>query len=127
MRVGAAPGAGRVAFFFLNSMLGRIVAQYPSPAGATESLLDPAAWDAVAAKQPARSRAGARRRGAHRAPNRGGNECYLVPIDACYELVGRPRMHWTGFDGGEEARRTSRVLRAGAGTQCPAAMGTADV
>ncbi len=29
---------------------------------------------------------------------------YLVPIDACYELVGLLRMHWTGFDGGPEAR-----------------------
>jgi hypothetical protein len=30
-------------------------------------------------------------------------ECYLVPIDVCYELVGTVRMHWKGFDGGEEA------------------------
>ena len=32
-----------------------------------------------------------------------GFECYLVPIDACYELVGLVRMHWKGFDGGQEA------------------------
>jgi hypothetical protein len=37
--------------------------------------------------------------------SREGNESYLVPIDACYELVGRIRMHWTGFDGGGEARQ----------------------
>ena len=30
-----------------------------------------------------------------------------MPIDVCYELVGRLRMHWTGFDGGAEARQTS--------------------
>ena len=30
-------------------------------------------------------------------------ECYLVPIDACYELVGGLRMLWRGFDGGREA------------------------
>ena len=30
-------------------------------------------------------------------------ECYLVPIDACYELVGRLRTTWRGFDGGAEA------------------------
>jgi hypothetical protein len=29
--------------------------------------------------------------------------CYLVPIDACYEFVGRLRMLWRGFDGGQEA------------------------
>jgi hypothetical protein len=27
-----------------------------------------------------------------------------VPIDACYELVGRLRTLWRGFDGGREAR-----------------------
>jgi hypothetical protein len=32
-----------------------------------------------------------------------GFECFLVPIDACYELVGLVRMHWKGFDGGQEA------------------------
>jgi hypothetical protein len=32
-----------------------------------------------------------------------GFECFAIPIDACYELVGLVRMHWKGFDGGEEA------------------------
>lgn len=32
-------------------------------------------------------------------------QSYLVPIDACYEFVGRLRMLWRGFDGGQEARR----------------------
>jgi hypothetical protein len=27
-----------------------------------------------------------------------------VPIDACYELAGRMRLTWRGFDGGSEAR-----------------------
>jgi hypothetical protein len=26
-----------------------------------------------------------------------------VPIDACYELVGRLRQVWRGFDGGQQA------------------------
>jgi len=30
-------------------------------------------------------------------------DCYIVPIDACYELVGRIRRCWKGFDGGEDA------------------------
>ncbi|MFI7325150.1 DUF5947 family protein [Streptomyces rubiginosohelvolus] len=30
--------------------------------------------------------------------------CTLVPIDVCYELVGRMRLHCKGFDGGAEAR-----------------------
>ncbi len=32
-----------------------------------------------------------------------GFEAFLVPIDACYELVGHVRLHWKGFDGGQEA------------------------
>ena len=32
-------------------------------------------------------------------------ECFLVPIDVCYELVGRLRRVWRGFDGGQDARR----------------------
>jgi hypothetical protein len=31
-------------------------------------------------------------------------EGYVVPIDACYELVGHMRRLWQGFDGGQEAR-----------------------
>jgi hypothetical protein len=41
-----------------------------------------------------------------RTPGKGSGEvtCHLVPIDACYELVGRLRSIWRGFDGGQEAR-----------------------
>jgi hypothetical protein len=93
-----------MAFFFRNSLLGRVVALYPGPAGATESLLDLHAWAAVADTTPlVRDMQDdvealiVRRDGEH-------EEAYLVPIDACYELVGLLRMHWTGFDGGPEAR-----------------------
>ena len=29
---------------------------------------------------------------------------YIVPIDACYELVGRIRKQWEGFSGGDRVR-----------------------
>jgi hypothetical protein len=29
-------------------------------------------------------------------------EYYIVPIDACYRLVGVIRMHWKGLSGGTE-------------------------
>jgi hypothetical protein len=32
-------------------------------------------------------------------------DTFVVPIDACYELAGRMRLHWRGFDGGAEARQ----------------------
>jgi hypothetical protein len=93
-----------VAFFFCNSTIGSVAAFYPSPAGATESLLPLDAWERLAAGnevlrtmqpdveallvrvEPARTQA------------------FLVPIDACYELVGEIRRLWKGFDGGAEAR-----------------------
>ena len=37
-------------------------------------------------------------------------DCYIVPIDACYEFVGRIRRCWKGFDGGEEAWSRDRRL-----------------
>ncbi|HMK13025.1 MAG TPA: DUF5947 family protein, partial [Acidimicrobiales bacterium] len=41
-----------VAFFFVNSTLGRVAAFYPSPAGATESLLSLDVWDDIVASNP---------------------------------------------------------------------------
>lgn len=40
-------------------------------------------------------------------------ECYLVPIDACYELVGLVRTHWRGFDGGQEVWDAIEAFFAG--------------
>lgn len=104
-----------VAFFFANSAEERVVAFYPSPAGATECLLGLDAWERLMAANPAMPeiepdveallvRVGvsgpgqrARTGGTDDAP-----ECYVVPIDACYELVGHMRRLWRGFDGGQE-------------------------
>jgi hypothetical protein len=96
-----------LAFFFRNSALGRTVAFYPGPAGATESELPLDAWDAVAADNPQLSVLTPDVEALLvRTPGRGSGEltCHLVPIDACYELVGRLRSVWRGFDGGQEAR-----------------------
>jgi hypothetical protein len=57
---------------------------------------------------------GAHGNGAHRNETDGNeapgslahsSECYIVPIDACYELVGQLRVLWRGFDGGREAHQ----------------------
>ncbi|HTH90032.1 DUF5947 family protein [Mycobacterium sp.] len=96
-----------LAFFFHNSTLDRTVAFYPGPAGATESELDLQAWndirtadgrvDAIAADTEALL---------VRIPDddAASPQAYLVPIDACYEFVGRLRMMWRGFDGGQDVR-----------------------
>ncbi|BBY21522.1 DUF5947 family protein [Mycobacterium stomatepiae] len=96
-----------VAFFFTNSALRRTVAFYPGPAGACESELDLDAWNAVRA---ADSRVGLLAEDVEALLVRVSDEfahpqSYLVPIDACYEFVGRLRMLWRGFDGGQEARQ----------------------
>jgi hypothetical protein len=93
-----------IAFFFHNSILGRTVASYPSPAGAVESVLSPDAWQQVLRASPwARTLApdveALMVRRTHDA-----SDCFIVPIDACYELVGRMRRRWSGFGGGPEAR-----------------------
>jgi Family of unknown function (DUF5947) len=95
-----------MAFFFFNSSLKRVTGFYPSPAGATESLLPLDSWRELASADPvietmeADVEALLVRRGRD-----AGFECFLVPIDACYELTGIVRRRWRGFDGGEEARR----------------------
>ena len=94
-------------FCFRNSVQDRLVAFYPSPAGATESELPLEAWDRLLESNP--------QLGAllpdvealliHRSDHdRGDFVCTLVPIDVCYELVGTMRQTWRGFDGGQEAR-----------------------
>ncbi|MEU6310917.1 DUF5947 family protein [Streptomyces sp. NPDC047014] len=93
-----------VAFLFRNAALDRLVALYPSPAGATESELDPETWQRVlgGGRLAALLEPDTEALLVHRWEGRSG--CYLVPIDVCYELVGRMRLLWQGFDGGAEAR-----------------------
>jgi hypothetical protein len=93
----------RVAFFFDNSAMGQVVAFYPSPAGATESLLPLEAWADVVAANPALTDLAPDVEALLVQRTGDGFECFLIPIDACYELVGLVRMHWKGFDGGQEA------------------------
>jgi hypothetical protein len=95
----------RTAFFFPSSQAGRFMAFYPSPAGATESLLGLDAWEQVVQANPILEslQADVEALLVHGARGGGRFECFLVPIDACYELVGRVRRTWRGFDGGEEA------------------------
>jgi hypothetical protein len=92
-----------MAFFFTNSALGQTVAFYPSPAGATESQLSLEAWTDLLAVTPAMADLSPDVEALLVNKSANGFECFLVPIDACYQLVGLVRMNWKGFDGGEEA------------------------
>lgn len=99
-----------VAFFFRNAALDRFVALYPSPAGATESELDPQTWQTVlgTSRLAALLEPDVEALLLHRSEGR--TTCHLVPIDVCYELVGRMRLLWQGFDGGAEARAALRTF-----------------
>jgi hypothetical protein len=91
-----------LAFFYRDRAAGKVMAMYPSPAGAIESLLSLESWSGIAAEHPALQKM---------EPdvetflvNRVGTaaQYYIAPIDECYRLVGLIRMHWRGLSGGAE-------------------------
>ncbi|HEX3623834.1 MAG TPA: DUF5947 family protein [Verrucomicrobiae bacterium] len=105
-------------FFYRDSAAGKMVAMYPSPAGATESLLPAENWlqletlsPELAKMQPDVEALLINRIGSAR-------EHYLVPIDLCYELVGLIRMHWRGLSGGEKVWQQIEMFFAKLGLQC---------
>jgi hypothetical protein len=91
-----------MAFFFDSGAAGRVVALYPSPMGATESLLELDAWSDLLAANPLLAELEPDVEALLVSRARGMREHWLVPIDDCYELVGVIRSRWKGFGGGEE-------------------------
>jgi hypothetical protein len=110
-----------MAFFFKSSLENRVIALYPSPAGATESLLALESWNDIVARNPILNQMESDVEGLlvnRLGYSRGYSaaEYYLLPIDECYKLVGLIRMHWKGLSGGTEVWRELgeffRALRA---------------
>jgi len=94
-----------LAFFFYDTPNKKMSAFYPSPAGATESLLPLTAWEALVVANPILG---------DMQPDvqtllinrvRDTREYFIAPIDVCFELVGLIRIHWRGFSGGEDVWR----------------------
>lgn len=89
-----------LAFFSYSTPAGRVMAFYPGPAGAAESMMRLEAWREIAEANPELllmrpdveallvNRVGSAR------------QYFLVPIDECYKLVGLIRIHWRGLSGG---------------------------
>ncbi len=97
-----------MAFFYDSSAAGRVMALYPSPAGATESLLPLETWQDIVRGNPVLADLQAdvealvaNRLGLVR-PATSDAEYYILPIDECFRLVGLIRMHWKGLSGGTE-------------------------
>lgn len=93
-----------IVFVISNSLLGRTVAFYPSPGGATESELPLDAWDEIVAANPLLARVAPDVEAVLIRTDADEPQCHVVPVDRCYELVGALRLHWRGFDGGQEVR-----------------------
>jgi Family of unknown function (DUF5947) len=89
-----------VAFFYRSSIDHRVMALYPSPAGAVESQLAFDAWEDIAAKNPIVRGMEPDVEGllVYRAAE--SREYFLIPIDECFLLIGIMRLRWKGFSGG---------------------------
>ena len=92
----------QMVFFFDSTAAGRVVALYPSPAGATESVLALDAWDELTTANPILAELRPDVEALLVSHARGMREHWRVPIDDCYELVGIIRSRWRGLSGGEE-------------------------
>jgi hypothetical protein len=102
-----------ILFLLRHSSRRRVVAFYPSPAGATESGLALETWDDMVAANPVLGTIEPDIEALLICRRRDSIESWIVPVDACYELVGRIRRHWKGFDGGAEAWREIDEFFAG--------------
>ena len=94
-----------LAFFFFSTPANKMLALYPSPAGATESLLPLETWSMLVADTPA---LGTMEPDVEALlVNRVGNahDYLIAPIDRCFELAGLIRLEWRGFSGGDAVWR----------------------
>jgi hypothetical protein len=96
-----------LAFFFHSSIEGRMVALYPSPAGAVESLLPLDSWNAMVENNPVLRNLQSDIEALlvnriDRRENSVPAQYYIAPIDTCYKLVGILRSYWKGLSGGTE-------------------------
>lgn len=91
-----------LAFFFHDSRAGKVSAYYPSPAGPTESLLELGTWTEIKARNPVLD--GLETDVEALLVNRTNDtpRYWLVPLDACYSLVGLIRVQWKGLSGGTD-------------------------
>jgi Family of unknown function (DUF5947) len=90
-----------LAFFFQSTSQNKTKALYPSPAGATESLLPLKAWGSLVAGNPVLTQLEPDVEAllVNRVETK--REYYIAPIDVCFELIGLIRVHWRGLAGGE--------------------------
>lgn len=94
-----------LAFFIDSSASGGVVALYPSPAGATESELQPDTWRDLRSENPVLM--GLEADAEALIVNRMAepHQFAIAPIDECYRLVGLIKVNWDGISGGSGPER----------------------
>jgi hypothetical protein len=115
-----------LAYFFRCSVSNTVVAMYPSPAGATESLLPLETWNHIVAENPVleRMEPDVEALLVNRLGEKYGfpaHQYFIAPIDQCFKLVGLVRANWRGLSGGAEVwQRIQQFLGglAGHGSDC---------
>jgi len=94
-----------MAFFFYANAAERVLAYYPGPMGATESLLQLSSWQELERANPILGELEADVEALLVGRVRGARRQWLVPLDDCYDLVGLIRTRWRGLTGGKEVWR----------------------
>ena len=90
-----------LAFFMRSTISESVVGMYPSPAGATESQLDLAAWDALREDNPILAGLEPDTEGLIVDRVADPHRYAIAPIDECYKLVGLVKASWEGISGGD--------------------------
>jgi hypothetical protein len=91
-----------MAFIYRSTGAKPVMAYYPGPAGATESLLDLEGWQMLVNSNPVLGGLTPDVEALLINRVRDAREYYIVPIDTCYHLVGLIRLFWRGLGGGSE-------------------------
>jgi Family of unknown function (DUF5947) len=91
-----------MAFLHTSTSGGGVRAFYPSPAGATESMLSLEGWSQLVADNELLESLEPDVEALLINRVSGARDHYIAPIDRCFELVGLIRISWRGLSGGQE-------------------------
>ena len=89
-----------LAFLLESGGTGGMAALYPSPAGATESAIDPRAWERLVAANPVLQSLAPDAEALLVDRTSDPARLVIAPIDECYRLVGLIKRRWEGLSGG---------------------------
>jgi hypothetical protein len=88
-------------YIFRSALARHVIAFYPSPGGAMQSLLSLENWSTLLTDNPILNELKPDVEALLINRIRDQREYYIVPIDTCYQLVGLIRSRWKGLSGGD--------------------------